>query len=637
MRSADVPSRPVASEYSGLRGVRLLVAAYLIVAYGGVVRYQLASQGQPEAVLEASEYAAAGVAIGLMLWMPAVGAVVGLIALMLPMVAGPTWADLPTVMAAILLVIARCPRRRWVILAPYVAFVANVALTQPREISLLYLAAVAVSSAAGAGIRVALAASARRDRRAAELRREAARAGTAERERLAAALEQAAADGITGIERDADISSSNPADLDAALNRVGEQARTSLHEIRRLVSGLRSQSPEEAPAPPSRITMTGKQIGRTATTLVCIGVAISVIVAGPGTPAATATAVVSCFAAITLVWAPAAGSVLTLLTLAAALAGHAEEPELLMLLLIASVLAPMRVRNRRARLAILAGELVFCFAWGTVHINDSFGDALRALTAVTMGWGIGLTVRYFTDGRRRELATLEEADARRLEAQRAERDELARELHDSVAHHLSLVSLQVLAHGGSDDVHELRDALQRCQRYADRTRSELTWLVTTVAGAPIDTMTGPRATVAALKTILVERGHKVSTLVTLAPDPLDVRVRLTLVRILQEACTNVLRYARESGTCSINVLSKGGTVDVRVISQLPDTPQDHDLSSGWGLRGLAERAELLGGHLEAGQEQDNWVVRAELPMKSEPLAQLGEPALSRKGAPGGGG
>ena len=95
-------------------------------------------------------------------------------------------------------------------------------------------------------------------------------------------------------------------------------------------------------------------------------------------------------------------------------------------------------------------------------------------------------------------------------------------------------------------------------------------------------------------------------------DDLAPEARTAIVRIAQEALTNVRKHAAGAAT-TLEVELRGDHVRLTVHNEQGEPLADAPRGSGLGLRGMAERAESQGGTVEAGPEGDGWTVRAELP------------------------
>jgi len=119
---------------------------------------------------------------------------------------------------------------------------------------------------------------------------------------------------------------------------------------------------------------------------------------------------------------------------------------------------------------------------------------------------------------------------------------------------------------------------------------------------------------------LVERFRRADVAVTAAGladsglDELDASLQLAVYRIVQEALTNVLRHAPGAGAVTVGVHRHEGRVEVVVTDEGPTVPVPEAHGSGRGLVGMRERAAVFGGTAEAGPHGAGWQVRAVLPV-----------------------
>lgn len=229
---------------------------------------------------------------------------------------------------------------------------------------------------------------------------------------------------------------------------------------------------------------------------------------------------------------------------------------------------------------------------------------------------LGTTGRYRQRARRRDherVATLE-------------RERIARDLHDTVAHRVSAIAVRAqagLAVGGEAAA---TDALRVIELEARRTLTEMRGVVRALRDGD-----APREPTATLAGALAElSGPPVADQppVTATADgdlaAVPAPVQAAAARIVQEAVTNARRHARGARAVTVHVravlasTSAGSVhVDVRDDGE-PSSAADPD-GPGQGLRGMAERARLLGGDLTAGPAGDGpvggrgWRVRARLP------------------------
>ncbi|QLQ14558.1 MAG: hypothetical protein HZY73_01045 [Micropruina sp.] len=278
-------------------------------------------------------------------------------------------------------------------------------------------------------------------------------------------------------------------------------------------------------------------------------------------------------------------------------------------LLVLSVAVAFQFRGRALMLG-LAGLLV----WPVARYApgpDGVAMIVSGACVVALGAASGLAARNLVDETRRHAATHARLAAERDAILAAERARWARDLHDAVGHQLSVATLQLMGHADARDEAELRDVLGRVSVALDATALELRGLVGEVAA---DAAPGePVATVAAtLAETLRAHGFvpRVEVWPSGEPGPASAR---TVVRVLQEAVTNVLRYAAPGGRCDLLVRPEGRLLRVRVTSALAARTRRSELSSGWGLRGLAERVDLVGGTFRAAPSGNQWVVEAVLP------------------------
>ena len=208
---------------------------------------------------------------------------------------------------------------------------------------------------------------------------------------------------------------------------------------------------------------------------------------------------------------------------------------------------------------------------------------------------------------------------RRAETRRAileERARIARELHDVLAH---TVSVMVVQAGAADDVFESspqrsREAVRAVAATGRQAQAELQQLLRTVAPDQ-DARAHPQpglADVERLGATVAQAGLDVTTevAVTVAVPP---GVALSAYRIVQESLTNALRHAdAEHAEVRVHVVDAALLVDVH-----DDGQGGHTTGSGRGLVGMRERAELLGGTLSAGPDPaGGWRVTAHLPMRA---------------------
>ncbi|MFF5972797.1 sensor histidine kinase [Streptomyces sp. NPDC012769] len=221
------------------------------------------------------------------------------------------------------------------------------------------------------------------------------------------------------------------------------------------------------------------------------------------------------------------------------------------------------------------------------------------------------------------------AAAERRAAELAVRNRLARELHDSVGHALSAVTLQagaarrVLdsgaarraldADGDADaDLGFVREALTAIEETTRRTVGELDAVLGLLRSGKDDgELTAPGLD--ALDALVRGTGSAVELTVRCDPAGLPEAVSREAYRIVQEGLTNAVRYARGE-TVTARIALSGDELEITMENPLTGTAPVARPDGGRGLRGIAERARLLGGTAEAGPVDDRWLLSARLPV-----------------------
>ncbi|MGW4645153.1 sensor histidine kinase [Kitasatospora sp. NPDC004289] len=208
------------------------------------------------------------------------------------------------------------------------------------------------------------------------------------------------------------------------------------------------------------------------------------------------------------------------------------------------------------------------------------------------------------------------ARARQLEQLRSrEREQLARELHDTVAHHVS--AMVILAQAGrvlaGTDPSAAVEALEGVEEEGARTLEEMRAMVAALRDRGAGAELTPPAGVADLERLVRTPGGRLRVDLGLDGElgTLPPAVDAAVYRIVQESVTNALRHASDATEVVVRVVAERHAVRVSVRDDGRRTGRGRD---GYGLTGLRERAALLGGTLRAGPGADRgWQVEAELP------------------------
>ncbi|MFK4067721.1 sensor histidine kinase [Streptomyces sp. NPDC029674] len=215
------------------------------------------------------------------------------------------------------------------------------------------------------------------------------------------------------------------------------------------------------------------------------------------------------------------------------------------------------------------------------------------------------------------------AAAEQRAADLAVRNRLARELHDSVGHALSAVTLQasaarrVLDH----DPEFVREALAAIEDTTRRTVGELDAVLGVLREAGGAEPTAPAPTLAADLDGLLRRtraaGPRVTATVSADPESLPPLVSREAYRIVQEALSNALRHGGDATSVTLRIALDGPALAVTAENPLPPRSPAPRPGGGHGLRGVADRARLLGGTAEAGPADGMWRLHVRLPLKGQ--------------------
>ena len=197
-----------------------------------------------------------------------------------------------------------------------------------------------------------------------------------------------------------------------------------------------------------------------------------------------------------------------------------------------------------------------------------------------------------------------------------EREQLARELHDSVAHHVSAIVIQAQAGHTVAASHPeaAADALAVIEEEASRTLAEMRLMVGTLRDDRAADLI-PQRGVADIERLATGAGSTPGIDVELTGDLDDLApsIDAAVYRLAQESITNAVRHARDAKRVKVSV--SGGDTDIRLTVTDDGTASSSGRTpSGYGIVGMEERATLLGGTLEAGPDpKRGWTVNAVIP------------------------
>ncbi|HEV7804995.1 MAG TPA: histidine kinase [Solirubrobacteraceae bacterium] len=279
------------------------------------------------------------------------------------------------------------------------------------------------------------------------------------------------------------------------------------------------------------------------------------------------------------------------------------------------------IRGRGRDLAAVAGlTIVSCFTIPLLYPDEdgywlSVGIGLLC-TGIVIGWGM------FVRARRELVNTLRErAEHAHVETRAAERRRIAGEMHDVLAHRLSLLSV----HAGALEFHpdaaaeEVAEAAGVIRESARAALEELRDVIGVLREEGAESPTAPpQPTLADLSALVEESraaGMRLTARIELGDAAPPAAVGRTAYRIAQEGLTNARKHA-PGAAVTLTVRAPGGSLHVEVRSLAPVAVAAGSSlpGAGTGLIGLAERVSLAGGELDHGVDPDGaFVLRARLP------------------------
>jgi signal transduction histidine kinase len=273
----------------------------------------------------------------------------------------------------------------------------------------------------------------------------------------------------------------------------------------------------------------------------------------------------------------------------------------------------------RPGMAMLGENLGF-IAW--VGLAVAVGDAARSRREL-----IDSAIERAENAER----TKEEEALRRVTE---ERMRIARELHDVVAHHITLVNAQagVAHHLMKTDPSHAYEALERIRDTSRSALDELRATVGLLRGS--DETAAPREPAPGLGDLeaLVESFHHAGLNVVMAGPgadadrPMPALTGLTAYRIVQEALTNTHKHAGRSARVRVRVEVAADAVRIRVDDDGGRGPAGSGMGTGHGMIGMQERVKAVGGTFAAGpQDGGGFRVEAELPLGIRKAVRDGVP------------
>lgn len=260
------------------------------------------------------------------------------------------------------------------------------------------------------------------------------------------------------------------------------------------------------------------------------------------------------------------------------------------------------------------------FLWLPSLLGDERSPTLAEALGLAAWLLVLLLAAEFVRGRRERA--IEAVRNRQEEARNRateERLRIARELHDALGHHLSLVNVQagVALHINEELPEQARSALEAIREASKEALTELRSVLDILRQSDEQAPRSPTPSIGRLNGLVSQAqaaGLTIRTEIVGDARPLPFGVDVAAFRIVQEALTNVSRHAREA-KARIRITYGERDLTVQVDDDGHAAPQHTKPGAGRGILGMRERAAALGGELEAGpRPEGGFRVRARLPL-----------------------
>ncbi|MBP1820492.1 signal transduction histidine kinase [Mycobacterium sp. OAE908] len=246
---------------------------------------------------------------------------------------------------------------------------------------------------------------------------------------------------------------------------------------------------------------------------------------------------------------------------------------------------------------------------------DRLDSVALYLGIVGMAWLVGYLMRT------QQQLLLEQQQAQAQLAEHAAADErrrIAREVHDVIAHSLSVTLLHVTgARRGLQqdrDVDDAVEALEQAEQLGRQAMSDIRRTVGLLDGAPMKLAPEPTvADISGLVDDFVRAGLAIDLDIDGRLDRVSAAIGLALYRITQESLANIAKHSPDSRS-TVRLAIARASATLTIANRLPAPVVATSACEGRGLRGMRQRVELLGGTIDIGPSDDGWLVRADIPL-----------------------
>jgi signal transduction histidine kinase len=233
--------------------------------------------------------------------------------------------------------------------------------------------------------------------------------------------------------------------------------------------------------------------------------------------------------------------------------------------------------------------------------------------------GFGWLIGYLMYIQQQLLLKQHQAQAQLAEHAAAdERRRIAREVHDVIAHSLSVTLLHVTgarrALQEDRDVDDAVEALEQAEHLGRQAMADIRSTVGLLDGAPMKI--APEPTVADITSLVdgfVRAGLTIDLDIAGPLDRVSGGIGLALYRITQESLANIAKHSPDSQS-TVELAISPASAMLTIANRLPAAVGATTACEGRGLRGMRQRVELLGGTIDIGPIKDGWSVRADIPL-----------------------
>ncbi|GAA0962145.1 sensor histidine kinase [Actinocorallia libanotica] len=308
-------------------------------------------------------------------------------------------------------------------------------------------------------------------------------------------------------------------------------------------------------------------------------------------------------------WPRAVFTVVALVSFAQWLAGMAPQVANMAVLIALYTIA---TRSRLPWALAAAGVCVFGFSLVTFDGDQSVRDSLSAMATMTVfivatlvfGVYLGTRRAYLQSLEERALQSEQERDTQVRMAMAAERARIARELHDVIAHNVSVMVVQAdgAAYAIDTDVDRAKNALETISATGRLALGEMRRLLGVLRESDDTGAYTPQPGVEQLDDLVEQvrdAGLPLDFTVEGEPKELPQGLQLSVFRIVQEALTNTLKHAGPGASARVRLRYDNGAVEIHVQDDGRGTAMAENDGKGHGLAGMRERAALYGGTVRA--------------------------------------